>query len=231
MQCLNSLLSEKRDIFFVPLWIHQPNYYEQLQLRQTASTTFQLMLYWKHLGLHVSTPALPSSHIFPLPVFKQARWKKNRVQQTSRSPPWGMENGLTLHMAQQKLILLCLFSPYWAAESVPDRKQLMVTSGFVSRCGLMFSSSRMVQMFTQNQHGLWMLLLMKIRGFCGIFYSHLAWSPQRLLETQKNSWSTARPGKGVPYFPEGRLEWRGSWSLLPSNKRQNERNWSQVAPR
>lgn len=36
---------------------------------------------------------------------------KNCVQQTSRSPPWGMENGLTLHTAQQKLILLIFLVP------------------------------------------------------------------------------------------------------------------------
>lgn len=41
-----------------------------------------------------------------------------------------------------------LFSPYRAAESVPDRKQLMVTSGLVTQCSLMFSSPCTVQIFT-----------------------------------------------------------------------------------
>lgn len=107
---------------------------------------------------------LQPSHPVPFSPFQPSNKSdgtKNCVQQTSRSPPWGMENGLTLHIAQQKLIL---FIP---AEqlSVPDTEQLVVTSGFVPQRGLVFGSPCMVQIFTQNQHGLWMLLLRKIGGF------------------------------------------------------------------
>lgn len=114
-------LSLSEEFFFVvvPLWIHQPNYHEQPQLRQTVSTTFQLMFSCKHLGLHVFTPPLPPVLLFPLSILKQARWKKNCVQQTirffrvttMRHVKW-----TDIALSTTEANPTCLFSPYWEAE-------------------------------------------------------------------------------------------------------------------
>lgn len=163
----------RREVFlFVPLWIHQPNYYKQAQLRQTVSTIFQLTLYWKHLGQDVFTPPLPSILLFPLPNLKQARWKKNHVQQTIhffqvttvRHVKW-----IDVARSRTEANFTCLFSPYWAAKSVLDRKWLMMRSTFVCQCGMLFNPPSIVQIFAWNQYVLWILLLMMIRAFPGMF--------------------------------------------------------------
>lgn len=152
------------------------------------------MLCWKHSGLHVSTPTLPSSPIFPLPAFKQVRWNKKLCAADFQVTTVGHGKWIDIAHSTTKANSA---HPCWAAECAWHRTargdKWLCPSAWpgvwltLHGPNIYPEPARVVDAVVEED---WRIL----RNILVL---------KRLLETPKKWWSAAQPGKGILHFPEG----------------------------